>query len=202
MLIIVLIMKNNNKLITLGNSIFDYIVISILLNISFITVIPFVPILVGVVEYFNTNTNERSLFTIFTTIKKNIQMIFKVTVLYVIVLGSIVLNLYAIEPTVYAVDIMITGLSYIGLFILSNIIINGPIIILKMNVSLRELIVNCIYLIFGDIKNYVLIIVTIFIFIYGITFSYVLLIFGIYFVILLIEKLTFINFIKLKERMK
>ena len=192
----------SNKLITLGNSVFDYIIVSILLILSFITVIPFVAILVGIVAYFITNTNERSLFIIFITIRKNIQMIFKVTVLYVIVLGAIVLNLYVIESTVRIIDIIVTSISYIGLFILLNVIVNGPIIILKMNVSLRELVVNCFYLIFGDIKNYVLIIVTIFIFIYGITYSYLLLIFGIYFVILLIAKLTFINFIKLKERMK
>lgn len=190
------------KLITIGNIVFDYIFISILINISLLTVIPFISILVGLVAYFNTNTNERSLLIIFKTIKTNIKMIFKLTLLFTIVLGAIVLNLYVIDQDTNIFVNLIKGLSYVGLFILLNIVINGPIILLKMNVTLKQLLANSVLLIFGDIKNYLLIVITVGLFVYGITYSYLVLVLGVYFVISLISKLTYINFKKIRETNK
>lgn len=188
-----------SKLISIGTILFDYIFISILINISLITVIPFISTLVGLVAYFNTDVNERSLMIIFKTMKTNIRMIFKLTLLFTIVLGAIVLNLYVINQDTNVFVDLVKGLSYVGLFLILNIVINGPIILLNMNVTMREFLTNCILLIFGGIKNYLLIIITVGLFVYVITYSYLVLILGVYFVIALISKLTYKNFKKLRE---
>ena len=75
--------KNFKKI---GDIVFDYVIISLLLTISLLLLIPFIPMYVGVNYYFSKSSEDRSLKDIFICIKNNFGIICKFTVLELILL--------------------------------------------------------------------------------------------------------------------
>lgn len=189
-------MKNFGKI---GSIIFDYIIITILLSISLFLVIPFIPMFIGTINYFQREKNERQIKDIFIAIKNNLKIIIKVTIFLIIVITISVLNIIYFNSNEMSND-LITILCYIMLIYSLIIVVNSPILILQMNLKLKQLLFNCITLIFGrwylSILTFILVAGII---IVGINFMY-LIPFVLYFIALIIYKSTSINFYILKAK--
>lgn len=137
-----------SKIRVLGNLFFDYVIITLLLTISFVLVIPFIPVYIGVNEYFLEHYEDRKLKNIFTSIKANFSIIIKFTIFELIALIFAIGNIIFFNTGERSND-LITLLSYVILIFSLVCFINAPIIIIKMKVTLKQLLFNCFALIFG-----------------------------------------------------
>ncbi len=184
----------------LGDVIFEYIAITILLILSACLVLPFIPVCIGVVAYLKNDVNTRTIRDGWIGIKENGWIILKFTIFELILLIFSILNIYFFMTHPENNQIVILILSYIALFFGIVFFIHAPIIILSMNVNFRQLIYNSIMLIFGGlIRSLTLIIVMI-----GVGFIAVylphLLFFIPYFILFMMAKTMFFNMYTLKAR--
>ena len=189
-------MKNFGKI---GNIIFDYIIITILLTLSLALVFPFIPILIGTVNYFQREKDERRLKDIFSTIKDNLGIIVKLTLFLIVAIGLSLLNIIYFNSKGMSNDV-ITIICYIVLVYCLIIFVNSPILVLQMRLTLKQLLFNCITLIFGrwylSLLTFLLIGGVI---VGGIYFIHIVP-FTLYFIALIINKSTIINFKILKAK--
>ena len=136
-----------------GEYLFEYFVITLLLILSIVLVLPFVPMYVGIISYFTHKRNDRMLKDIFITIKENLGIIIKFTILEVIILVVSLLNIYFFMGNWEGFNIVILVLSYIALFVGIVFLAHAPMIIIGMRLNLRQLIFNCVLFFFGGLIN-------------------------------------------------
>ncbi|HBY65711.1 MAG TPA: hypothetical protein DEG42_04950 [Acholeplasmataceae bacterium] len=190
------------KLDTIGNIVFDYIISVVILNLSLLLIIPFIPLWVGYQKYVETDLHSRSLRSIFINIKENLRIVSQLTLFLLIIFGFAFINLLWLETEIAFLDIIIKIFSYIMLWIGLTVLIYSPTIITNMNVKFKELIYNSIMLIFGGIINYILSMSLLVVFMYlSIQYIFVL-VFGIPLVIYMISRLSILNLNHIKEKMK
>ncbi|NMA04980.1 MAG: hypothetical protein GX931_01255 [Acholeplasmataceae bacterium] len=127
--------------VKIGNYLFDYLVLTILLIISGLLIIPLYAIIVGIVAFFETGANYK---VIFTTIKENFKLILLLTILMLFLGSLIVLSLFIIKSL--GMDIITIIIICLLIFLMVLLIIYPPIIILKMNVTFKQLLRNTVYL--------------------------------------------------------
>lgn len=192
----------NKRIQKYGAMLFDYMFITILLNISIILVIPFIPIVIGVTKYFTTAHEEKSLSVIFHTIKSNFKIILQITLFMIVLFSAPLINLYVLKTNTNTITIVIDIISYIIMFIGLIIFLHMPVIIGYMDITFKELIHNSIMLSFGNLINFFTNIGIAILFVYLITQSYLVLILGIPFAIQLIARLSYNSLIIIKERIK
>lgn len=192
----------NKRIQLYGTIMFDYIFITILLNISIVLVIPFIPVVIGLTKYFTTPNEEQSLTIIFKTIKENLKIILQITFFLIFIVSVSIINLYVIDTENSFLVGIVEGLSYIMLLIATILFIHSPIIVCHMNVSFKQLIYNSIMLSFGGLINFFTSIGIVVLFAYMISQSYLVLVFGITLVIYLISRISYNNLIILKEKNK
>ncbi|MBQ3253752.1 MAG: hypothetical protein IJA65_04265 [Acholeplasmatales bacterium] len=184
----------------IGDYFLEYLIITLLLILSAILIIPFIPVFIGVISYFRRDLDARMLKDIFVPIKENLVIIIKFTIFELVLLSFSALNIYFMNTNLEVMNEFILFISYVGLIIGIIFLINAPIIILNMNVNLRQLLFNSIALIFGGFVNSLLAIAAVGVYVVaGILFPYLLLI-GIYIVPFFVSKYTNQNLLKLKAR--
>ncbi len=180
-----------------GEYAFEYICITLLLAVSFVLVIPFVPMFVGTVSYFKYKQGERRLKDIFTAIGQNWRILIPFTIFELVILGVSLLNVsYSLSTG--SKDPFFLLLSYVGLIIGLVVLANGSVIILKMNVRFVQLLVNSITVILGGIPNFLMLAL-----IYGAylvvgSVNPLLLPFGLYFICMATYTLVNKNILQLK----
>lgn len=194
-------MFKNTKLIHYGSLLFDYVFLSLLLITSLATIVLFVPVYTGVISYFIESKDKRNLNLIFKTMKGNITVLAKVSLLFTVTVIAIITNLYILNDGQTIITMMMNFMSYLAMIIVLHIVIYAPIIMIKMNVKLSELIINSIQLVFGGFKRHMGILMIIIFWSYLITQMFIVLYLGIYFVVYVIAKFTYTNFKNLKEKM-
>ena len=136
-----------------GEIIFEYLVITLLIILSSLSVIGFIPVFVGIISYFNHKKNDRMFKDIFTAIKDNLKIIIKFTILELIILIVSILNIYFFQNHQEGFNIIILVLSYVFLGIGIIFLAHSPMIIIGMNVNLRQLIFNSFLFFFGGFLN-------------------------------------------------
>lgn len=131
-----------------GTFIFDYLAITLLLTLSLLLVFPFPFMVTGVHKYFLFKFEERRLAVIFETIKENWKILLKFSLFWGFV---VLLSTYEIIMFNYAkfTSISITVICYILLVLMIICITNMPMIVIRMNVTFKQLLFNCITLIYG-----------------------------------------------------
>ena len=83
----------------IGDYFLEYLIISVLLILSFTLIIPFIPMLIGIVSYFRRKIDDRMLKDIFKPIKENIKIIIKFTVFeLILVLFSLISFFVKLNP--------------------------------------------------------------------------------------------------------
>lgn len=184
----------------IGDIIFEYFVITMILILSVCLVLPCIPVFVGVIAYLRLDVNTRTFRDFWMGIKENIKILIPYSIFEILILGFSILNIYFFLTHPEQNQIVILILSYLALFIGIVFFIHAPIIILTMKVNFRQLLFNSLMLIFGGIIRSIL---TISLMI-GIGFIAVylphLLFFLPYFIALVISKMIFPNFYVLKAR--
>lgn len=136
-----------------GDYVFEFLVITFLLIVSLALVIPFVPVYVGVIAYFTHHRDDRMFKDIFRAIKDNWKILIKFTIFELIVLVVSFLNVYYFRTHTEGFNIVILVLSYVFLFIGVIFLVHAPMIIIGMNVNLRQLIYNSFLFFFGGVIN-------------------------------------------------
>ena len=191
-------MWNNFKKI--GDIVFDYVIISLLLTVSLLLLIPFIPMYIGVNYYFSKNSEERSLKDIFICIKNNFGIICKFTILEVLILVFSIGNILFFNTGSRSND-LITLLSYVFLIFGVIFFVNSSIIINNMNVTLKQLLFNCITFIFGKWYVSLILIALVIAAVIGLTYFPYLIPFALYFIAIVNQKTNgpIFNILKAKQ---
>lgn len=183
-----------------GDYAFEFFAVTVLVALSAVLIIPFVPMLVGVAGYFRTDINTRRFKDIFTTIGKNWKILIFYTIFQLIIIIFPVLNIYFFNTHPENTNYFILAVCCIALFVGIIYLVTAPTVIVNMQVNLRQLIYNGIMLIFGGFIRSLIsialiagIAALILFFPYAVPFT-------LYAVPLAISKLMSENFIKLKAK--
>lgn len=78
----------------LGDVIFEYLIITLILILSICLVIPFIPVFVGVIAYLRLDINTRTLRDFWMGIKENIKILIPYSIFELTILAFSILNLY------------------------------------------------------------------------------------------------------------
>ena len=144
-----------------GDYLFEYLIITLLLILSLVLVIPFIPVFIGVISYLTHKREDRMLKDVFITIKDNAKIIIKFTIFELIVMLVSILNIYFFAKHSEGFNSVILVLSYVFLVLGIIFLAHAPMIIIGMNVNLRQLIFNSFLFFFGGVVNSLIAIVSI-----------------------------------------
>lgn len=133
----------------LGDYALEFLVITLLVMLSAVTVIPLFPMIVGVTGYLKNGIDARRFKDIFTIISKNWKIIIFYTVFQLIIIVFPILNIYYFNTHLDKLNPFVLAVSCIALFFGIIYLVTAPTIIVNMNVTLRQLFHNGIMLIFG-----------------------------------------------------
>ncbi len=184
----------------IGDYAFEFFVVTLLLALSAVLIIPFVPVLTGVTGYFKTDINTRRFKDIFTTIGKNRKILIFYTLFQLIIIVFPVLNIYFFNTHPANTNYFVLAVSCIALFVGVIYLVTGPTVIVNMRVNLRQLLYNGIMLVFGGpVRSLIAIACVAGVVALIIFYPYVVPL-TLYPVPLLISKLMAENFIKLKAK--
>lgn len=157
-----------------GEVLFEYFVVTLLLVLSLALVIPFIPIFIGLVAYFRYGRDYRMFRDIFKAIRDNFAIILKFTILELLMFVFSLLNLYFFVTHYQAQYIFIIAVSSIALFIAVVLLVNAPVVIVNMKVSLRGLLNNSFMMIFGGAARAIMcLLITIAIIVVGVYVPYI-----------------------------
>ena len=131
-----------------GTWLFDFLLITILLSLSLVLIFPFPFILTGVNNYLLYKLEDRRLANIFNILKPNFKILLKFSLFWGIVVGLSVFEIVFFNINGLRNDVL-TTICYVLLILSVIFITNAPIIVLRMNVTLKQLLFNCITLIYG-----------------------------------------------------
>ena len=130
------------------SNLFDFLVIDLLLILSIALVFPFPSIFVGVVHYFERSWDDRRLGDIFAIYKDNWSILIKFSLYIVIAYAASIADIVFLRrPEVGYIVVNIIG--YTVLILATITLINGPMLILHMNLNFKQLLFNSYMLIFG-----------------------------------------------------
>lgn len=130
------------------NNLFDYLVIGLLLILSIVLVLPFPSIFVGVVHYFERKMDDRRLGDIFAVYRDNWPILMKFS-FYIVIAYAVSIADIAFLRRAEIGYVVINIIGYTVLILATTTLINGPMLILHMNLNFRQLLFNSFMLIFG-----------------------------------------------------
>lgn len=183
-----------------GDYVIEFIVITILMVLSLILVIPFVPIFVGIVGYFSKDIHSRRFKDIFINIKINWKTLISYTIFQLIIILVPSLNIYYFNNNIDKMNYIMLTLNYTTLIIGLYYLITSPTIIINMNVNFMQLLYNGLMLLFGNLKNSIIsILIIILVVLLILYFPYILLLL-LYFIPFISQKLMIENFYHLKAK--
>lgn len=133
----------------LGDYALEFLVVTLLLAISALLIIPFIPMVTGVTGFFRTDINTRRFKDIFVTIGKNIKIIIFYTLFQLVIIVFPVLNIYFFNTHPENTNYFVLAISCVALFVGVVYLVTAPTVIVNMNVKLRQLFYNGIMLLFG-----------------------------------------------------
>lgn len=139
-----------------GEYAFEFLVVTILMVLSAVTILPFVPMLVGVTGFFSRPMGERRFKDIFITIKQNAKIIVFYTIFQLIILVFPVLNIYYFNFHPQETNGFVLAVSCIALVACVIYLATAPTIIINMNVNFFQLLRNGFMLIFGGLLRSIL----------------------------------------------
>ena len=134
-----------------GDYAFEFLVITLLVALSALTVIFFVPVIVGVTGYFRNDINTRRFKDIFTTIGRNWKVLIFYTLFQLIIIVFPVLNIYFFNTHPENVNYFVLAVSVIALLVGIIYLATAPTVIVNMDVKFRQLIYNGIMMLFGSL---------------------------------------------------
>lgn len=183
-----------------GDYALEFLVITLLLAVSALLIIPFIPMLVGVTGFFSANIDTRRFKDIFTTIGKNWKILIFYTLFQLIIIVFPVLNIYFFNTHPQNTNYFVLAVSCIALVIGVIYLVTSPTVIVNMNMKFRQLLYNGIMLLFGGFWRSLLSLACV----AGVValllyYPYVVVV-TLYFIPFILSKLMKENFFKLKAK--
>ena len=190
------------KLQVIGEYLFEFMVITVLMCFAIAFVIPFPAVLVGVTGYFKTDIHERRMKDIFKHIKDNGVIIIKYSLFILLLLIFSIFNIFFYNNNPESINEVIYVVSYLLLFFSILCIITSPTIIINMNVNLKQLIFNSFTLIFGSIKNTLIAIIVMAVLVLAVLFFPYVVMLMFYFILYINATLMKENLANLKKKVQ
>jgi hypothetical protein len=129
-----------------GAIVFDLFTITLLLILSFFLVFPFPAVCVGISAYFLEPKETRQLRTIFSAIRKNAKLLIKYSIMWLLSVLIASLNIAYFNSYDFPGKLVVLVVSWIVIVLCAITFVNAPIVILKMEITLSQLVYNCILL--------------------------------------------------------
>lgn len=183
-----------------GDYAFEFFVITLLVALSAVLILPFIPMVVGVAGYFKTDINSRRFKDIFTTIGKSWKILIFYTVFQLIIIIFPVLNIYFFNTHPENTNYFVLAVCCVALFVGVIYLVTAPTVIVNMDVTLRQLLYNGIMLLFGGLLRSLISLACVAGIIALILFYPYVVPLTLYAVPLVISKLMAENFLKLKAK--
>lgn len=134
-----------------GDYALEFLVITLLMAISAVTIVLFLPVLVGVTAFFGNEMGTRRFKDIFTAIGANWKIIIFYTLFQLVIILFPTLNIYFFNTHPEQTNYFILAVSYVALFVGVIFLATAPTVIVNMNVSFFQLLRNGIMMIFGSL---------------------------------------------------
>lgn len=134
-----------------GDYALEFLVVTVLVALSTLTVIFFVPMIVGVTGYFKNNIDSRRFKDIFTTIGNNWKILIFYTLFQLIIIIFPVLNIYFFNTHPENTSYFVLAVSVVALIVGIIYLATAPTVIVNMDVKFRQLIYNGIMMLFGSL---------------------------------------------------
>lgn len=134
-----------------GDYAFEFLVITLLVALSALTVIFFVPMIVGVTGYFANDLDTRRFKDIFTTIGRNWKVLIFYTVFQLVIIVFPVLNIYFFNTHPENINYFVLAVCVVALIVGIIYLATAPTVIVNMDVKFRQLIYNGIMMLFGSL---------------------------------------------------
>lgn len=135
-----------------GDYALEILVITLLLTLSALSVIFFVPMLVGVTGFFKNNIDTRRFKDIFTTIGRNWKILIFYTLFQLVIIVLPILNIYYLNThaeTMNFISYFVLAVSCIALLVGAVFLTTAPTVIANMDLTFRQLLYNGVMLVFG-----------------------------------------------------
>lgn len=183
-----------------GDYALEILVVTLLLALSALLVIPFIPMLVGVTGFFSTDINTRRFKDIFTTIGKNWKILIFYTLFQLIIIVFPVLNIYFFNTHPQNINYFVLAVSCIALVAGVIFLVTAPTVIVNMRVTLRQLFYNGIMLLFGGFWRSLLSLACVAGLVALLLYYPYLVVAALYFIPFIIARLMKDNFLRLKAK--
>ena len=134
-----------------GEYVLEVVVVTLLVALSVILVLPFVPMMVGLAGYFKNKKNVRLFRDIFVTIGENWKILIPYTIFELLITVFPILNIFYFNTHLDQMNYFILAISYVALVIGAIYFVSAPTIIVNMNVSFFQLLRNGFMLLFGGL---------------------------------------------------
>lgn len=137
-------------LASFGEALTEFFIITILMAVSAVMIVPFIPVCVGITAFFGQSKDTRRWRDIFITIGTNWKILIPYTLFQLVILLFSILNIYFFNTHPDQMNNVIYALSYVALIVGLMYLVTAPTIIVYMNVTFRQLLSNGIMLMFGS----------------------------------------------------
>ena len=133
-----------------GDYALEFLVITLLVALSAVTILPFIPMLVGVTAFFGNEMGTRRFKDIFTAIGANWKILIFYTLFQLVIILFPVLNIYFFNTHPEQMSYFVLAISYIALVVGAVFLATAPTVIANMNVNFFQLLRNGIMMVFGS----------------------------------------------------
>ena len=133
-----------------GDYALEFLVITLLVALSAVTILPFIPMLVGVTAFFGNEMGTRRFKDIFTAIGANWKILIFYTLFQLVIILFPVLNIYFLNTHPEQMNYFVLAVSYVALVVGMVFLTTAPTVIANMNVNFFQLLRNGIMMVFGS----------------------------------------------------
>ena len=183
-----------------GEYMLEIVFVTLLVALSVLSVVLFIPVMVGLNGYFKNKKDVRLFRDIFKTIKENYKIIILFTIFELLIIVFPTLNIYFFNTNPEKMNYFILAVSYVSLFAGAIYFVTAPTIIVNMNVTFRQLLYNGFMLLFGSLLRSLICIVVVGGVVFLILYSPYAIIATLYLVPFVITKMMLENFYVLKSK--
>ena len=139
-----------------GEYLAEILLVTLFVALSAASVVFFIPMMVGLNDFFRNNKETRLFKDIFLTMKENVKILIPFTIFELLIIVFPVLNIYYFNTNPDKMNVFLLAISYIALFIGGIYFATAPTIIVNMKVSFGQLIYNGFMLLFGGLLRSIL----------------------------------------------
>ena len=137
----------------LGEYILEIVVVTLLVAVSALSVVFFIPMMVGLNGFFKNKKDVRLFKDIFITIKDNALILIPFSIFELLIIVFPVLNIYYFNTHLENLNGFLLAISYVALVIGCIYFATAPTIIVNMHVNFFQLLRNGFMLLFGSLTR-------------------------------------------------